>query len=112
MDTFAALALATESPNKELLNDRPYKRTDSIMTSSMWRNIIGQTLYQIIVLSILLFVGQGLLDLQGRQVGEKWTYENGEHYTFLFNTISPFEKNPPHRKDTINLLSLSSSVFG
>jgi len=45
MDTFAALALATEPPSEALLLDKPYARTDNIMTSVMMRNIIGQAIY-------------------------------------------------------------------
>lgn len=41
MDTFAALALATEEPSVRLLDQKPYTRTESIFTPVMWRNIIG-----------------------------------------------------------------------
>lgn len=41
MDTFAALALATEPPSEELLKEQPYKRDDIIVTAVMWRNIVG-----------------------------------------------------------------------
>ena len=41
MDTFAALALATEEPNVKLLEQAPYTRSESIFTSVMWRNILG-----------------------------------------------------------------------
>jgi P-type Ca2+ transporter type 2B len=41
MDTLAALALATEPPSEELLNDKPYTRNELIVTSIMWRNIVG-----------------------------------------------------------------------
>ena len=45
MDTFAALALATEDPHIRLLDQAPYSRNESIITPVMWRNIIGQTVY-------------------------------------------------------------------
>lgn len=41
MDTFAALALATEPPGEDLLTQPPYSRTELIVTPVMWRNIIG-----------------------------------------------------------------------
>ena len=41
MDTFAALALATEPPHEGLLKDKPYNRNELIVTAIMWRNIIG-----------------------------------------------------------------------
>jgi Ca2+ transporting ATPase len=45
MDTFAALALATEPPSEELLEQPPYGRNDVIVTSVMWRNIFGQAMF-------------------------------------------------------------------
>lgn len=41
MDTFAALALATEPPAETILEDPPYSRTELIVTPVMWRNIVG-----------------------------------------------------------------------
>jgi Ca2+ transporting ATPase len=56
MDSFAALALATEPPNDKLLFERPYGKTESILTRSMWRNIVCVAIYQIGVLLTLMFV--------------------------------------------------------
>lgn len=60
MDTFAALALATEPPSEELLDRKPYKRDDIIVTPVMWRNIVGQSLFQIAVLIVILFGGKAI----------------------------------------------------
>ncbi|KAG2381574.1 hypothetical protein C9374_005958 [Naegleria lovaniensis] len=59
MDTFAALALATEPPYRELLDRKPYGRHDAIITKNMWFHICGQSLYQFIVL-VLLYVFGGM----------------------------------------------------
>ena len=40
MDTFASLALATEPPGARLLENPPYSRNESMVTLSMWKNII------------------------------------------------------------------------
>lgn len=63
MDTFAALALATEPPSMVLLDRQPVSRFEKIVNAVMWRNIIGQGIYQIIVLLVILFLGQDLFDL-------------------------------------------------
>lgn len=63
MDTCGALALATEPPSDELLNQKPYPRNDSIVTSVMIRNIIGHAIYQMTVLLVLLFAGKDIFDL-------------------------------------------------
>eukprot|EP01113_Clastostelium_recurvatum_P039556 TRINITY_DN604_c1_g1_i5.p1 TRINITY_DN604_c1_g1~~TRINITY_DN604_c1_g1_i5.p1 ORF type:complete len:1175 (-),score=467.74 TRINITY_DN604_c1_g1_i5:38-3562(-) len=55
MDTFAALALATEAPTKDLLDRKPYGRNDSLITRIMWRNIIGQAVFQLALLAVMLY---------------------------------------------------------
>ena len=49
MDTFAALALATDTPDDALLNRLPSRRSDSLISYDMWKMIIGQAIYQFIV---------------------------------------------------------------
>ena len=41
MDTFAALALASLPPNEKVMNDKPRKTTDFIISKSMWKSILG-----------------------------------------------------------------------
>ena len=41
MDTFAALALATEPPHDALMDRQPMSKTAMIVNATMWRNIIG-----------------------------------------------------------------------
>ncbi|GJN13221.1 hypothetical protein PR202_ga31567 [Eleusine coracana subsp. coracana] len=65
MDTLGALALATEPPNDEMMKRPPVRRGDSFITSIMWRNILGQALYQLLVLGVLLFAGKRLLNIEG-----------------------------------------------
>ena len=40
MDSFGAIALATEPPTDRLLLRKPYKRTDSIISPIMMKNIL------------------------------------------------------------------------
>ncbi len=54
MDTFAALALATEGPTDDLLLRQPQKRDESIINPQMWRNIFGWSVYQISVIFLIL----------------------------------------------------------
>lgn len=61
MDTFAALALATEPPPPGILDRQPYKKDAPIITGVMARNVFGHTIYQAIVLLVLLFAGPDLL---------------------------------------------------
>lgn len=45
MDTFAALALATEPPSDALLERKPVSKFEKIVNPVMWRNIVGQGIF-------------------------------------------------------------------
>lgn len=57
MDTFAALALATEPPHPGIMERKPYRKDNAIITPIMSRNVQAHAIYQIIVLLVLLFSG-------------------------------------------------------
>ncbi|XP_077246453.1 calcium-transporting ATPase 12, plasma membrane-type-like [Tasmannia lanceolata] len=76
MDTLGALALATERPTKDLMEKKPVGRTEPLITSIMWRNLIAQALYQIAVLLILQFKG-----------GSIFNVDEGVKNTLIFNTF-------------------------
>ena len=56
MDSLGSLSLATESPYDELLLRKPTKRNESIINGKMWKHIIFQGLFQLIVL-LFLYLG-------------------------------------------------------
>ncbi|RWR91485.1 calcium-transporting ATPase 10, plasma membrane-type [Cinnamomum micranthum f. kanehirae] len=64
MDTLGALALATEPPTDHLMLRSPVGRSEPLITNVMWRNIIVQALYQVIVLLVLNFGGRSILHLK------------------------------------------------
>ncbi|KAL8225374.1 hypothetical protein R6Q57_017931 [Mikania cordata] len=109
MDTLGALALATEPPNDGLMNRLPVKRTDSFITKTMWRNIIGQSVYQMAVLFILNFAGKPILNLEGDNATAILN-------TFIFNTFvfcQVFNEINSRDIDKINIFRgmLSSWIF-
>lgn len=60
MDTFAALALATEPPNPTVLDHSPRKNTDSIVTGPMAQGIFGMAgLFVAALLTFLLSIESG-----------------------------------------------------
>jgi len=63
MDTMGALALGTEMPTPALLQRKPYKRSASLISWPMWRNIVCQGFFQLILLLILLFDGANLFHI-------------------------------------------------
>ncbi|KAK8633875.1 hypothetical protein V6N13_014710 [Hibiscus sabdariffa] len=60
MDTFGALALATERPTNDLMTMLPVGRSKPLISNIMWRNLIAQALYQVAVLLTLQFRGKAI----------------------------------------------------
>uniref|UniRef100_A0A5B6ZZF1 Calcium-transporting ATPase n=1 Tax=Davidia involucrata TaxID=16924 RepID=A0A5B6ZZF1_DAVIN len=65
MDTLGALALATEPPNDDLMKRLPVGRRGNFISNVMWRNILGQSLYQFIVIWFLQAKGKAIFHLEG-----------------------------------------------
>lgn len=57
MDTFAALALATDPPTEKILDRKPVPKKAALITTNMWKMIIGQAIYQLVVTFVLYFAG-------------------------------------------------------
>ena len=86
MDTFASLALATESPSPELLKRKPYGRNKPLISPRMWAFLIGHILYQLIVLFVLVYGGAKLFDIDdGADAGASEAIS--EHFTLIFNVF-------------------------
>ncbi|XP_031778695.1 plasma membrane calcium-transporting ATPase 2 isoform X3 [Nasonia vitripennis] len=87
MDTLASLALATEMPTPDLLLRKPYGRTKPLISRTMMKNILGQAVYQLTVIFMLLFVGDKMLDIpSGRGVAAAGGGPT-QHFTIIFNTF-------------------------
>ncbi|EMD33945.1 hypothetical protein CERSUDRAFT_117474 [Gelatoporia subvermispora B] len=65
MDTFAALALATDPASPALLDRKPDKKTAPLFSVDMYKQIIGQSIYQIAIILIFHFLGNQILGLDG-----------------------------------------------
>jgi Ca2+-transporting ATPase len=50
MDTFAALALASLPPNEKVMEEKPRKTTDFIISRPMWKGILGVGIFFVILL--------------------------------------------------------------
>ncbi|EFA75309.1 P-type ATPase [Heterostelium album PN500] len=84
MDTLAALALATEPPTPDLLDRPPNGKNAPLITRYMWKNIIGQSVLQLVILFVLLYKGH---DIYSNFVDYNITKNSVHHYTILFNTF-------------------------
>ncbi|KAL2812735.1 hypothetical protein BJX63DRAFT_395974 [Aspergillus granulosus] len=77
MDSLAALALATDPPTEEILDRKPIKGGAPLISTIMWKMIIGQSLFQLIVTLILHFgPREGFLD-----------YPDDVRRSIVFNTF-------------------------
>ena len=64
MDTLGALALATEPPKDDLMERTPVGRKGNFISNVMWRNILGQSFYQFLVIWYLQTQGKSLFGLE------------------------------------------------
>ncbi|KAJ5247221.1 ATPase P-type K/Mg/Cd/Cu/Zn/Na/Ca/Na/H-transporter [Penicillium chermesinum] len=76
MDTFAALALATDPPSPYVLDRRPESKATPLITLTMWKMIIGQSIYQLVVTFVLNFAGDSI-----------FSWDKGHMQTVVFNTF-------------------------
>ncbi|AJS23320.1 Pmc1p [Saccharomyces cerevisiae YJM1342] len=60
MDTLAALALATDKPDPNIMDRKPRGRSTSLISVSTWKMILSQATLQLIVTFILHFYGPEL----------------------------------------------------
>ncbi|KAK9474786.1 calcium-translocating P-type ATPase [Dipodascopsis tothii] len=80
MDTFAALALATDPPTRSILNRKPARKSDGLISVTMWKMIIFQAIYQLVVTLVLHFAGT-------RIWGYTTTHELTQLDAMVFNTF-------------------------
>ncbi|KAG7444251.1 calcium-translocating P-type ATPase [Guyanagaster necrorhizus] len=65
MDTFAALALATDPATEKLLDRKPDKKTAPLFSADMYKMILFQSIYQITISLVFHFLGLQILGLDG-----------------------------------------------
>ncbi|OJJ95959.1 hypothetical protein ASPACDRAFT_47316 [Aspergillus aculeatus ATCC 16872] len=63
MDTFAALALATDPPTPSILSRPPTPRHAPLFTTTMWKLMLGQSLYKLALCFTLYFAGDRIFNL-------------------------------------------------
>merc|ERR1711871_1310878 len=82
MDSFAALALATEPPTDALLERPPEKRSAPMITPFMWKHLLGQAVWQAGLLLWLTLVPESMAVF-----GTEIKFAGRLHYTIVFNTF-------------------------
>ncbi|KAJ8452142.1 LOW QUALITY PROTEIN: hypothetical protein Cgig2_016723 [Carnegiea gigantea] len=102
MDTLGALALATEPPTDYLMHRPPVGRREPLITNIMWRNLLIQAVYQVIVLLVLNFQGRHILHLQHQPIAHANKVKN----TVIFNAFvlcQVFNEFNARKPDQLNI---------
>lgn len=81
MDTFAALALATDPPSPSVLDRKPDRKSAPLITLRMFKMIVGQAVCQLVITFVLNFRGHQLLGYEMNDEGDK------RLKTLVFNTF-------------------------
>ena len=81
MDSFAALALATEPPSEHLLDFAPQGKSERLITRTMAKNMVGHAAFQTALLLWLTMTSAGN-EFFGIAV-----HGSVEHYTVIFTTF-------------------------
>lgn len=81
MDTFAALALATDPPSRNVLDRKPDRKSAPLITMRMSKMIVGQAICQLAITFVLNFAGRKLLGYDEVEDGAK------RLNTLVFNTF-------------------------
>ncbi|KAH6844563.1 hypothetical protein B0I37DRAFT_310916 [Chaetomium sp. MPI-CAGE-AT-0009] len=88
MDTFAALALATDPPTPSILDRKPDKKSASLISTRMMKMIIGQAICQLAITFVLHFGGATLLGYDLTNPIKEVREDADAHLrTLVFNTF-------------------------
>jgi len=89
MDSLAAIALASEPPSLKVLERQPVNRSESIISEQMWYNMVGQAVYQVVVMCLMLYSPSWIPGLPDNDDDEAnpLTGSGSKQYTVVFNTF-------------------------
>ncbi|CAB4482779.1 unnamed protein product [Rhizophagus irregularis] len=88
MDTLAALALATDPPTIELLDRKPESKNAPLISLDMWKMIIGQSIFQLVITLVLFYAGSSILGLDKESIELQTVIFNTFVFLQIFNEIN------------------------
>ncbi|PKK68030.1 PMCA-type calcium-translocating P-type ATPase [Rhizophagus irregularis] len=88
MDTLAALALATDPPTIELLDRKPESKNAPLISLDMWKMIIGQSIFQLVITLVLFYAGGSILGLDKESIELQTVIFNTFVFLQIFNEIN------------------------
>ncbi|KAH9481469.1 Calcium-transporting ATPase 2 [Psilocybe cubensis] len=91
MDTFAALALATDPATEKLLDRKPDKKTAPLFSVEMYKMILMQSIYQVTIILLFHFRGIDILGFEHtehRELEIKTLVFNAFVFAQIFNSVN------------------------
>lgn len=86
MDTLACFALTRDTPIDDLMKYKPYGRHKPLISRTLLRNVIGHSIYQLIVMFVLIFMGSDLFDIEDGFQSETFCMPT-QHGSIVFTTF-------------------------
>ncbi|KAF6823379.1 calcium-translocating p-type atpase [Colletotrichum musicola] len=87
MDTFAALALATDPPTEKILDRLPQGKKAPLITINMWKMIVGQAIFQLTATLILHFAGNAIFGYDAANEEQQLELDSMIFNTFVWMQI-------------------------
>jgi hypothetical protein len=85
MDTFAALALATDPASLKSLERKPEKKSAPLLSVDMYKRILGHSVYQTIITLIFHFLGAKILGFHHENEADLQKQHDKIVQTLVFN---------------------------
>ncbi len=82
MNLLTDRSVATDPPPRTILDRRPEPKSAPLITLTMWKMIIGQSIFQLVVTFILNFAGASILGYDPNS-----EHEMGQLKALVFNTF-------------------------
>jgi len=106
MDSLGSLCLATEDPNDDLLNRKPYSKREYIINPRMWKHIIFQAIFQFTIIFMLyLYAPSFIKENNTERVFINHQLEN------CFGKINPLKIRFEHHKIIHYILDGKKSMW-
>jgi Ca2+ transporting ATPase len=88
MDTFAAFALSTEPPLPSIIVGPPLNADAQLLTPVIWRQIIGMSIWNTIVMTLMIFFGPLIAGLTYKVTDTaNGNDDKKKHLTMIFTTF-------------------------
>lgn len=86
MDTLACFALTRDTPIDDLMRYKPYGRHKPLVSRTVLRNVIGHSIYQLIVMFLLIFKGSDFFDIVNGFKSDTFCMPT-QHTSIVFTTF-------------------------